>query len=105
MRTEILKTESKEEPNRIKKPVVFQINTADFTRKDKLKGEVQTFGEKAFARLYDALWNYIFLDYKRKDNLIKVISVNEDNEPCFAYMTAAELMIHMIFWKPYVIYV
>ena len=54
MRTEILKTESKEEPNRIKKPVVFQINTADFTRKDKLKGEVQTFGEKAFARLYDA---------------------------------------------------
>ena len=104
MRTEILKTESKEEPNRIKKPVVFQINTADFTRKDKLKGEVQTFGEKAFARLYDALWNYIFLDYKRKDNLIKVISVNEDNEPCFAYMTAAELMIHMIFWKPYVIY-
>ena len=66
MRTEILKTESKEEPNRIKKPVVFQINTADFTRKDKLKGEVQTFGEKAFARLYDALWNYIFSITKEK---------------------------------------
>ena len=33
-----------------------------------------------------------------------VVTVNENNEQCFAYMTAAELMIHMIFWKPYVIY-
>lgn len=104
MRTEIAKTESKKEPERIKKPVVYQINTADFTRKDKIKGEVQTYGEKTFARLYDALWNYIFLDYKRKDNLIKVVSVNENDEPCFTYMTAAELILHMIFWKPYVIY-
>ena len=104
MRTEINKSEAKNDSNVVKKPVVMEIYTSDFTRKDKLKGEVQTYGEKQYAKLYDALWNYIFLDYKRKDNLIKVVSVNEINEPCFAYMTVSELMFHMIFWKPYVIY-
>jgi len=89
---------------KITKPVVMEINTADFTRKDKLKGEVQTYGQKAYSKLYDSLWNYIFLDYKRKDNLIKVVSINEANEPVYAHMTAAELLIHLIFWKPYVIY-
>lgn len=90
---------------KIKRPIVMKINTADFTRKDKKKGEVQTYGEKFYAKMYDTLWWYIFLDYKRKDNLIRVETINaETNEPCFANMTAAELLIHMIFWKPYVIY-
>lgn len=95
--------EKKEE--KIKRPIVMKINTSEFTRKDKLKGETQTYGEKYYARLYDSLWWYIFLDYKRKDNLIRVETINhETNEPCFANMTAAELLLHMIFWKPYVIY-
>lgn len=104
MRTEIKNSDTSDESKGIKKPVVLEINTADLTRKDRIKGEVQTYGEKYFARLYDGLWNYIFLDYKRKDNLIKVVSINENKEPCFAYMTVAELLIHLIFWKPYVIY-
>ena len=98
------KVEEKEE-GKIKRPIVMKINTADFTRKDKKKGEVQTYGEKYYAKLYDTLWWYIFLDYKRKDNLIRVESIHaESKEPCFANMTVAELLIHLIFWKPYVIY-
>lgn len=88
----------------IKKPIVLQIDVREFTRTDKKPGFKQTYGQIKYAKLYDALWNYIFLDYKRKDNLIKVIIRDESEEECFTNMTASELMFHLIFWKPYVIY-
>lgn len=90
---------------KIKRPVVMKINTLDLTSKEKSKNDNYTNGEKYFIRLYDALWNYIFLDYRRKDNLIRVETIDcNSKEPKFAYMTAAELLLHLIFWKPYVLY-
>lgn len=96
---------SEEKSQKVKRPIVMRINTNDLTNKEKNKNEKYTKGQKYFAKLYDALWNYIFLDYKRKDNLIRVETIDcESKNPCYANMTAAELLLHMAFWKPYVIY-
>ena len=81
------------------KPVIYEIDVNTFTNKKILKGNNYSIGQMEFCKLYDALWNYIFMDYKRKDNFIKVYFRDEEGNPKFTYMMVSELIIHMIFWK------
>ena len=85
----------------IKKPVVFEIDIGKLTENKKIKGSEITTGQDLHCKLYDALWNYIFLDYRRKDNFVKVIF---DKGKKFTYMTISEFVFHLIFWRTHVQY-
>lgn len=94
-------TSAKKETEIKTKPVIYELDVDLFTNKTIKKGEKFSVGQKYFVKLYDALWNYIFIDYKRKDNFIKVIFRSKDNvnEKKCTYMMVSELLMHMIFWR------
>lgn len=76
-----------------KKSVIFELNINDLNNKKT--------GLNLYNKLYDSIWNYIFLDYKRKDNFIKVVFPNEDK---FVYLTVSETIFHLMFWRLHIVY-
>ncbi|MBR1818306.1 MAG: hypothetical protein IJ772_05585 [Bacilli bacterium] len=97
----VLLTDEKLIEEKNKRPVIYEIDVDSFTDKRIKKGEKFSIGQKTFVKVYDAIWNYIFIDYKRKDNFIKVIfrSSKNVNEKKFTYMMVSEFLMHMIFWR------
>ena len=86
------------------KPTIYEFNVKKLTDKTIKKGENRTEGQKFYLKLYDSLWNYIFMDYKRKDNFVRIIITEDDGvDRCF-YLTVSELYIHLIFWRLHVTY-
>ncbi len=86
--------------NTIQKPVIYELYTDSFFDTKSMKNSKYIKGVHEYLKLYDALWNYIFDDYNRKDNFVKVII----NESYYEYMTCAELMVHLIFWRLNIVY-
>jgi hypothetical protein len=87
----------------IKKPVVYEFHTDSLLVNQRTKDSIYTKGATEYLKLYDALWNYIFDDYKRKDNFVKV-NFGTTAKPKHIYLTCAELMMHLIYWRLNVVY-
>lgn len=97
MKSTLSNTKVKESKNL--RPVIYEIDVNEFTNPKVYKGNKFSEGQMRYCKLYDALWNYIFLDYKRKDNFIKVYFRDRDKNKKFTYMMVSEFIVHMIFWK------
>lgn len=76
----------------IKKPIIYEFHVDILTNKKT--------GLRTAFLLIDGLFNYIFDDYKRKDNYIKVNygGFNKENPLEFYYLTCSELILHLLFW-------
>jgi hypothetical protein len=96
----------KEEEKVVYKKIVYSFHVDILTNKKIIPSSNITIGQDSYTRLYDALWNYIFDDYKRKDNYIKVLFGGHSKEKPegYIYLTASELLTHLIFWRLHVVY-
>jgi hypothetical protein len=96
---------SKQQAEIIKKPVVLTINVDDFTDTTKVAKEKYSKGQLKYINILDGMWAYIFDDYRRKDNFVKVLFGGKGKEPTrFIYLSCAEFLCHMLFWKLDVVY-
>ena len=93
---------SDNEPYSVKKPVIYEFDVSELTNLDDVKNnKTYSKGVIFYNKLYNSIWNYIFLNYKRKDNFIKVNFTKNDS---YVYVTAAELLLYLMFWKLHVVY-
>lgn len=93
---------SNNEPYSVKKPVIYEFDVSELTNLDDVKNnKTYSKGVIFYNKLYNSIWNYIFLNYKRKDNFIKVNFTKNDS---YVYVTAAELLLYLMFWKLHVVY-
>lgn len=93
---------SDNEPYSVKKPIIYEFDVSELTNLDDVKNnKTYSKGVIFYNKLYNSIWNYIFLNYKRKDNFIKVNFTKNDS---YVYVTAAELLLYLMFWKLHVVY-
>jgi hypothetical protein len=58
-----------------------------------------------YNNIYNAIWNYIFNDPRRKDNFVRIFIGGTINNPTkFVNLTCAETLIHLTVWIFYVYY-
>lgn len=89
----------------IKKEVVLTMNVKELIDKGKVSNTSITKGQIRYRNLINSIWAYIFDDYKRKDNFVKVYFGGVKSTPQkYIYLTCIEFLEHLMFWKMHVIY-
>ena len=72
--------------------ISYELNLSDLNNK-KTKKDM-------FYKIYNGMYNYVFDDYRRKDEYVKII-LNKDK---FIVLTISETLIQLIFWRLYIVF-
>ena len=59
---------------------------------------------RRWFQVLNGIWDYVFDDYGRKDQLIKVVGGSTKNDRVVFEMRVVEFLIHMILWRPNVVF-